>query len=638
MRRHLLILLLAPCVAAAGWNGGIPGGYLRFGASARSLSMGGLDLVLGHGEAAAYGNPAQVGLLAEQELSFTHVSLYEGASYTVATAALPGQSWGGLALAVVSLGCDGFERRGELDNRYSVKGEEFGTTHTAIMAGGGQDLTRFALGSSIGGRVKLVAQSMLDQRAFGFGADLGFEHRMVLPYLHRWIAPLTLSWSASNVLQPRLRMEEETERFARRMDVGASYDVSPYGTLGLQARLSGDGSRRLALGVETWPREELAVRLGGNDTELTAGVGLRWKALGIDYGIAWHEEFSSSHRLSLVIARPRSPGVSPDGTMARGDASRWVVQHYRDTEAAHLAHRLARLSGGGRAARLYHYVIGEHPATVWAAHGWRWFGDRAYDRDDWGDAERDFTKLLHHAHRDEVAEPATWFRLGDAAEHQEHWRSAVDGYELVMSASDQSSWKEESFFRAGAVYFLHLTDYPAAVRVYEQAVGRYPARDLSDAYFRLGRSYAGLERWQTCVERMDTFLGKYPGDSRVPQALFWSGRALYELGLPEDALPRLERVVEGYPRDDVADDAILFKGHCRRLTGDLEQARIEYARVVKDFPSGDVTPLAQLSLGVVLQEAGSRELAAREFQRFIANYPTHPGRREAEDRLSAVNR
>jgi TolA-binding protein len=96
--------------------------------------------------------------------------------------------------------------------------------------------------------------------------------------------------------------------------------------------------------------------------------------------------------------------------------------------------------------------------------------------------------------------------------------------------------------------------------------------------------------------------------------------------------------VEGYPQDDVADDAILFKGHCRRLSGDLALARIEYARVVKDFPSRDAAPLAQLSLGIVLQDEGSRELAAREFERFIANYPTHPGRKEAEERLSALSR
>lgn len=628
---------LVPALAAD-WNGGIPGGYLRFGASARALGMGGLDAVMGRGDGAAYGNPAQIGFLDDRELCFTHVGLYEGTTYAVATAALPGQRWGGLDFAVVSLRCDGFERRGELDNRYSVRGEEFGTSHTAVMAGWGHDLGTYGLGTAAGARMKLATHAMLDERGVGLGVDAGIEHRMVLPYVHRWVAPLTLGLCVSNLLAPSIRMTDDDERFARRLELGARYDVYPYGSLGIQVRLSGDATRPFAIGVEGWPREELAVRLGGNDTECTAGIGLRWKWLGIDYGVAWHEEFSSSHRLSLVVARPRRLRVDAEGEMVLSDASRWVVQHYRDPEAARAAHRIARATGGGRAARLYRFVVGQHPSSVWAAHGWRWFGDRAYDRRDWNGAEKGFLRLLRHPHRDEAGDPAAWFRLGDASERLSHWRTAVEGYELVMAAPGEPEPKEESFFRAGAVYFIHLEDYAATVRVYEEAVSRYPGHDLADAYFALGRSYAALARWQTCIERMDAFIARYPTDPRVPAALFWSGRAFYELGLPEEALPRLERVVEGYPQDEVADDAILYKGHCRRVSGELAQARIEYARVVKDFPARDAAPLAQLALGIVLQEEGARDLAAREFQRFIANYPGHSALKEAHERLKAVSR
>ncbi|MBN1424541.1 tetratricopeptide repeat protein [Candidatus Fermentibacteria bacterium] len=634
--RRLWLLLLLPCAAMADW-GGVAGAYLRFGASARTLGMGGLDLVLGRGDAAAYGNPALIGLLDARELSFTHVALYEGSSYSVATAALPGQRWGGLGLAVVSLRCDGFEKRGEFDNRYSIKGEEFGSAQTALLAGGGRDLSSWATGTSLGGRIIIAGHSMLDQRAFGFGADFGIEHRMVLPYVHRRLAPLTVAVTVSNVLQPRVRMERDVERFARRVDVAASYAVHPWGALGLQACVAGDASRRFIAGIEAMPRSDLALRLGGNASELTAGVGLAWKGLGIDYGVAWHDEFSLSHRLSLVVARPRRPATEPS-SLPLWDASRWVVQHYRDPKAADAAHRLAQAFGGRRASRLYRYVVGQHPATIWAAHGWRWFGDRSYEDRNWKKAETNLVRLLGHPHRDDVAVPATWFRLGDASEHLGHWRTAVEGYELVMRASGEPEDKAESFFRAGAIHFLHLTDYAATVRVYEEAVTRYPTRDLSDAFFRLGRSYAELARWQSCIDRMDVFLARYQTDSRVPAALFWSGRAYYELGLPEEALLRLERVVEGYPQDEIADDAVLYKGHCRRLTGELALARIEYARVVKDFPMGDTAPLAQLSLGIVLQDEGSHDMAIREFQRFIVNYPTHPGRKEAEARLGTLRR
>ncbi len=630
--RALLVLLL-PALAVAEWNGGIPGSYLRFGGSARSMAMGGLDVVLGHGDGAAYGNPAQIGLLARRELCFTHASLFEGTTYTVATAALPSQSWGGLHVAIVSLRCDGFERRGELDNRPSFEGEEFGVSQTAFMVGWGQDFARMALGTSVGARLKVVTHSMLDELAVGVGADVGLEHRLVLPYLHRIAAPLAVGVTVSNLLAPRSTLAHDAETMARRVDLGLSYERAPWGSVGIQACVWGEATRPVVVGIEGWPREELAVRLGANERGMTAGLGVRWRGVGIDYGVAWHDELGTTHRFSLVLGRVRLPKVDPSGEVRVRDAPRWIVQHYRDQEAAPLAHRVAQGTGGGRASRMYRYVVGQHPTTVWAAHGWRWFGDRSYERGDWSGAESSLMRLLRHPQGAEVAEPVTWFRLGDAGERLGHWRTAVDGYERVMAEPEESSWREEAYFRAGAIYFLRLRDYPATVRVYEEAVRRYPSHDLADAYFALGRSWAALQRWQTCLERFDTFLDRFPSDPRVPQALFWSGRALYEMGLPEEAVVRLERVVEGYPQDDVADDAILFKGHCWRLSGELARARLEYARVVKDYPGRDAAPQAQLALAYVLLEEGAVEAAAREFRRFLTNYPTHSSRPEAEGRL-----
>jgi TolA-binding protein len=255
---------------------------------------------------------------------------------------------------------------------------------------------------------------------------------------------------------------------------------------------------------------------------------------------------------------------------------------------------------------------------------------------DWRGAEKNYLRLLHHAQRDAAATPETWYRLGISAENQEHWKVAVDGYELVMGSDQPSPRQEDAHFRAGAIYYLHLVDYASTIRVYENAVILYPTHDLADAYYRLGRAYAELERWQSSVERLELFLNRYPGDSRAPYAVFWVGRGLYELGLPEDALPRLEGVVERYPEHDVADDALLYKGHCQRLMGDFAKAGLEYSRVVKDYPARESAALAQLALAAVLHEEGSLELARREYKRFLANYPDHPKKSEALEQLGYI--
>ena len=636
--RSVIVFVLAavlPSTLHAEDDGGLPGAYLRFGSSARSLSMGGVDVAIGGGAESVYGNPAQVGFLDPLELTATHAALYGDAVYDVLTFSKPGHEWGGLLVGIVSLRCGGFEQRGPLDNRYSIAGEEFSNSQTALLAGWGMDLSRQAVSSSVGGRLKLVGQAMLDERAWGFGLDVGVEHRMVLPYAHRWIAPLTLGFRVTNLIQPKIRLHEDSETYPRQVSIGFSYSMRDLALVGGQFCLAGAGGRRIQAGLEMRPRRDLSFRVGANGSELAAGVGFGWRDLSFDYAVAWHADLPASHRVGISWRKSKPQPLDHSGRLLSRAATRWVVQNYRDPEAARIAYLLASEAEGKRkAGRYFRFVVGEHANTVWAAHGWKWFGDTRYVSTDWSGAEKYYVKLLHHPHRDAAATPETWYRLGISAENQKHWKVAVEGYELVMGSAQPSLWREDAHFKAGEIYYLHLEDYLSTIRVYEDAVLQYQDHDLADAYYRLGRAYAELERWQSSVDRLEVFLARYSLDRRAPMAAFWIGRGLYELGLPEDALPRLEGVVERYPEHDVADDALLYKGHCQRLMGDLATAGLEYSRVVKDYPARESAALAQLALASVLQEEGARELAIREYQRFLANYPDHLRKREALEQLN----
>ena len=620
----------------AGEYDGLPGAYLRFGSSARALGMGGVDIVKGTGSSAAYGNPAQLGFLQDIEMSATHAALFEGARYDVFTAIHPWTPWGGFAFGITNLACGGFEERGPTDNRYSVKGDEFSNSQIGLLAGWAMELSKWGFSTSLAGRGTLVSHSILDEQGMGFGLDFGMEHRMVFPYVHRLLAPATIGVHVSNLLEPSVKISQESEKYPLRVHVGLGYSLSDLADAVIQVSAVGDGARVFRAGAEIRPRDEFRIRFGWNDTEISGGLGLRWKTLALDYAVAWHEEFSTSHRVSLSWHRPVPLPIDADGDMERRTATRWVVQNYDDPDAARLAHVLAATLDDRHAGRYYRFVVGHHPMTKWAAYGLNWFGDNAYVSSNWNDAESRYLQLYEHPHRDVSATEQTWFRLGDSAERLEHWNTSVQGYELVMASSRASALKEEAYFRSGAIYYAKLADYLSTIRVYEKAIELYPSHDLADAYFRLGRSYGAMERWQSSVDRLKYFIQNYAMDYRMPDALFWLGRGLYELGLPEDALPRLEEVVEDYPNHAVADDAILYKGHCRRLMGGLSEARLEYSRVVKDYPARDAAPWAQLALARVLEDEGSLELARREFRRFLANYPDHPGKREATQHLQSL--
>ena len=641
MNKSIVILLLLyisviGCSSTAGEYDGLPGAYLRFGSSARSLGMGGVDVVMGTGSSAAYGNPAQLGFLGDMEVSATHAALFEGTRYNVVTAIHPWTPWGGFAVGITNLACGGFEERGPTDNRYSVKGEEFSNSQIGVLAGWAMELSRWGFSTSLAGRGTLVNHSILNQHGMGIGVDFGLEHRMIFPYVHRLLAPAVIGVHVSNLLEPSVKIDQASEKYPLHIHVGLGYSISDIAKIMAQVSAVGDGARLVRTGVEIKPRDEFRLRFGWNDTELSGGVGLFWNAFALDYAVAWHEELSTSHRVSLSWHRHVDVSMNTDGDVDRNTATRWIVQNYDDPESARLAHILAATVDESHAGRYYTFVIGHHPLTEWAAYGLNWFGDDAYISSKWSAAESRYLSLYEHPHRDVSATEQTWFRLGDSAERLEHWNTSVEGYELVIASPRASALKEEAYFRAGGIYYVHLADYLSAIRVYESAIKLYPSHDLADAYYRLGRSYGAMERWQSSVDRLSYFIEQYSMDYRRPDALFWLGRGLYELGLPEDALPKLEEVVEDYPNHAIADDAILYKGHCRRLMGGLSEARLEYSRVVKDYPARDAAPWAQLALAKVLEDEGSLELARREFQRFLANYPDHPGKREAQQHVQSL--
>ena len=105
--------------------------------------------------------------------------------------------------------------------------------------------------------------------------------------------------------RPKSKLRTQSERIPTEVRLGGRFD--PISRLTLAADLSkvGDRSAELSLGAEWKVSGPLALRVGANDREIAAGVGVMAGDLGLDYAFGFphasvvRDELGESHRLSF---------------------------------------------------------------------------------------------------------------------------------------------------------------------------------------------------------------------------------------------------------------------------------------------------------------------------------------------------
>jgi len=64
---------------------------------------------------------------------------------------------------------------------------------------------------------------------------------------------------------------------------------------------SGSVSGNFLPGMEYWFQKTVALRVGAEGDNFTAGAGVRYKQVGADYAYLSHDELDSTHRVSLLV-------------------------------------------------------------------------------------------------------------------------------------------------------------------------------------------------------------------------------------------------------------------------------------------------------------------------------------------------
>jgi hypothetical protein len=261
-----VLLLTGGLVAAAGAaeDGGVPGGYLRYGSSARSLALGNAVTGLADDAAVSYWNPAGYAALRTMELSAMGASLGMDTRYGFVTLGLPTASWGTFAVSGTYTTSGDFERT----TVYEDLGETFSEDEGIFGLGWARRFGRLALGVN----VKSVRQDIGGATGSGTGVDVGAYFRP-----HRAFA---VGASIQNAIAPTITLVEDEEELPSSMRAGVAL-----GFFEGRMQMTADAVKTRWMdtsfhgGLEAWPMRQIAVRAGydGGKEQWAVGAGMRWQ-------------------------------------------------------------------------------------------------------------------------------------------------------------------------------------------------------------------------------------------------------------------------------------------------------------------------------------------------------------------------
>ena len=291
MKRYLIFIILgvslsAPQVWGGSEDGGLPGGYLRWGASARCLALGGAFVGLADDAAAAYWNPAGLEQIPTPQILAMHALLFAGTNYDLFTLVQPTKRLGTFGFSGVWLSSGSFERTDE-GNRPQG---HFSDLQSSLLISYAKGWGRVAGGLNL----KLVGHKIAGYAGSGAGLDLSL--------IYRPLRSLNLGLSLQNFLQPRLTLLQAGESFPRSLRIGQALKFHNRRLCFVADLEKVEGEEvKVHTGMEYWVFPSLALRGGydGQVGEYSLGGGVRFSRYQLDYSLLAHD-LGISHRFSLI--------------------------------------------------------------------------------------------------------------------------------------------------------------------------------------------------------------------------------------------------------------------------------------------------------------------------------------------------
>lgn len=254
------------------------------GAGERALALGGAYSAVANDPSAMIWNPAGLARLDRKNIYASHTDLIGmGFSEQLGLVALPSWKLGTFGVAFRRFGVDGIEGR---DDRGTIYDDNLEDAETQIMLGYGKRIGGIW---DVGLAVKYQQHSLAGYSDGAPGLDMGV---MVKPLQaaggkSEFADAVSLGFAIRNLIEPNLRLLEDSVKDPTGLRFGAAYDGDLSGNIHLLLSSDVEKTRemdtRIHAGAEVRLFDLLAMRVGTNSGMMTAGAGFRVSNMSVDY-------------------------------------------------------------------------------------------------------------------------------------------------------------------------------------------------------------------------------------------------------------------------------------------------------------------------------------------------------------------
>ncbi|MGH7492171.1 MAG: PorV/PorQ family protein [bacterium] len=278
------------------------------GAGARAIGVGGATIAMPVDATTIYWNPAGLELLPSKNVTLFYATLLGGAKYNFLGYAHSSLRVGTFGVGWLHWDVGDVPLRPDPDFPVLVGQGTLGQDQFLVSYA-----KEFSFALSAGGTIKYERQSFTDfPTTSGVSFDLGFIYR---PLLGEGVwQDLSVGLTIQNLIEPRLRLGDETESVPRTFRAGLAKPVhigSGSDVLNLFLNFKGGvggASSRYQFGSEYVYQNRAMLRMGYNGQALGFGGGIIYQNFGIDYAYAQYsndansvEDLAMPHRLSITM-------------------------------------------------------------------------------------------------------------------------------------------------------------------------------------------------------------------------------------------------------------------------------------------------------------------------------------------------
>jgi len=302
MKKILLIVLVVMLNVSrltASDPGSTGANFLKINLAPRELAMGSVGIGLADGPGAMFTNPAGLGSIGYQSLSFFYNVWLEGMSAQYLSYIIP----------------TGIGNFGATANYFAygkIQGYDASGTETSnidaydlcfLLSYGRSEVLR---GVSGGINFKVLHEKLEKEKAMAFGGDVGIK--VDLGKRYNVLRGISLGCSVKNI-GTGLKFDKEKAPLPLSYGVGVGVKRELLGeelNLGVDMNIPNDNSMYVGAGLEYWIKDIIAVRAGYNNKKdssngLSLGIGIKADIFSMNYAFVDYGELGYTHRMGMDI-------------------------------------------------------------------------------------------------------------------------------------------------------------------------------------------------------------------------------------------------------------------------------------------------------------------------------------------------